>query len=110
MSTERPANRGLQGERTLLAWQRTRLTLAVGFVVWIRVLSGELGAIAVAIGLLGLIAVGLPWSLSTLRYHRWRGQMLEPGEGMRVSGAPIAALAMTTASAGLLGLVAIALL
>lgn len=110
MTDGRPADPGLQGERTLLAWRRTCLTLAVGYVLWIRVLSEHLGAIAVAIGLFGLVAVGLSWSLPTLRYHRWRGHLLDDPEGFRVGGAPIAVLATTAAGAGVLGLLALAVL
>lgn len=103
----RPADPGLQAERTLLAWRRTCLTLAVGYLLWIRVLAEPLGAIAVAVGLIGLAAVAVSWTLPTLRYRRWHDHLWEDPEGFRVGGHTIAALSLTAVVGGILGLIAV---
>lgn len=106
----RPADPGLQAERTLLAWRRTCLTLAVGYLLWIRFLSEELGFVAVLTGVLGLIAVAVCWSLPTIRYRRWHGHLRDDPEGFRVGGHPMLVLATTAVAAGVLGLVAASVL
>jgi Domain of unknown function (DUF202) len=58
---------GLQPERTALAWRRTALTVAVGSLVAMRVLSGPLGPAGVALGVAGLL-----WSLDLARTARLR--------------------------------------
>lgn len=103
----RPADPGLQAERTLLAWRRTCLTLAVGYLLWIRLLAGPLGAVAVIIGLVGLAAVAVSWTLPTLRYRRWHDHLREDPEGLRVGGLPMAVLTATAVSVGVLALVVV---
>lgn len=56
----RPFDKGLQPERTALAWRRTSLALVVGAIICIRVLPGMLGAwaaIPAGAGLLAAIGV-----------------------------------------------------
>lgn len=54
-------DRGLQPERTLLAWRRTTLSAAVIGAVGVRVMAGELGWPVVIVG-------GLAVGLSLLAY------------------------------------------
>lgn len=65
-----PGDRGLQPERTSLAWRRTALSVAVGSLVGLRVLPphlGVLGYVACALGLVWSIDLALT---SVRRYHR----------------------------------------
>ncbi|WP_323098755.1 DUF202 domain-containing protein [Intrasporangium sp. YIM S08009] len=65
-----PGDRGLQPERTSLAWRRTALSVAVGSLVGLRVLPphlGVLGYVACALGLVWSIDLSLT---SVRRYHR----------------------------------------
>jgi hypothetical protein len=49
-----PGDRGLQIERTGLAWRRTSLGVAVGALLCLRVLPPRLGAVGVLLAVLGL--------------------------------------------------------
>lgn len=67
---ERPFDVGLQAERTLLAWQRTCLSLAVGNTVAIKYLSELLGLWATAVGIAGVALSVAAWTIARLRYRR----------------------------------------
>jgi hypothetical protein len=116
-----PGGRGLQPERTSLAWRRTALSVAVGSLVGLRVLPPHLGVLGYVASALGLL-----WSLdlaiiSVRRYHgavasvRATGSTPAPGstpadpQASAPAHAPAGAdIARTTATAVLVGLLALA--
>ncbi|WP_394939302.1 DUF202 domain-containing protein [Psychromicrobium sp. YIM B11713] len=99
---------GLQPERTVLAWQRTALTLSVGAVAIGRVLLPVIGIASYALTFLGLVIVSLLWTEAGRRYRALNHALLSP-----VPAAPpgLGRLALLCASACLLlGLSALAFL
>lgn len=64
-----PADRGAQPERTLLAWRRSALAVAVNGGLLIKAGAGH-GPLALAPGLAVLAVAVVCWVLPTLRYRR----------------------------------------
>jgi uncharacterized membrane protein YidH (DUF202 family) len=75
---------GLQPERTLLAWRRTCLSIAAGFVATIKYFTDAIGLWAIVLGAVGLGLVGVAWLVSTLRYRRVHHGLVR--HGMLASG------------------------
>jgi len=103
MSADRPFDPGLQPERTLLAWRRTALSLAVGSVVGARLALPALGHVAVVVGLLGAVAALTTYTAASHRYRRSHSALVA-GESLPGGAMPLAILAAT---AGLMGVAAI---
>ncbi|GAA2170342.1 hypothetical protein GCM10009846_00350 [Agrococcus versicolor] len=61
---------GLQAERTLLAWHRTCLAVAVGSAIGARLLASHAGIPGFALGLMGLALAGAAWFGAHRRYGR----------------------------------------
>lgn len=105
-----PADPGLQAERTSLAWRRTALSVAVGSLVGLRVLPGELGAYGYAVCFLGL-----GWSVDLAvvarRRHRDADLVMRRVGHRGPEGAVVARVALATAvtaAAALVGVLVIA--
>ena len=107
-------DRGLQPERTSLAWRRTALSVAVGSLVGLRVLPPHLGALGYV-----ACALGLVWSLdlaltSARRYDRADAAVRATLPGSATSGwigppagPDIVRTAAATALVGVLALVCV---
>jgi uncharacterized membrane protein YidH (DUF202 family) len=89
-----PVDAGLQTERTLLAWQRTCMALAVAAAVAVRFTALEIGPVAAPLGLAALALVGIAWAGATRRYRRARSNLTADRGNLGVNGIPIAALAI----------------
>ena len=98
-------DRGLQPERTALAWRRTTLALAVGAIVALRLLSPVLGLWSIAIGLTGLALAAV---LSARRAHQ-ATNALPHKSGHLPGGGLLLGLALAVATGAALGLVYVAL-
>jgi uncharacterized membrane protein YidH (DUF202 family) len=104
VSADPPFDRGLQPERTLLAWRRTALALAVGSVAGARLALPVLGGPAIAVGLLGAAAAFAAYTSASIRYRRSH-RALVAGRSLPVGALPLAVLA---AGAMLIALAALA--
>ncbi|MFE6734450.1 DUF202 domain-containing protein [Microbacterium sp. NPDC057650] len=103
-AADRPFDVGLQTERTLLAWRRTCLALAVGNGAAIKYLSDALGLWATLIGFLGLVLSVVAWVLCSIRYRRAHGGLVRD-ETLIVSGRLPALVTAAVGAAGVAGLV-----
>ena len=104
--TESVFDRGLQLERTALAWQRTTLTLAVGSLVAGRVLLPVLGLSSWVIGATGLAVSVTLFVLARRRYSRAHHHLTQvDGQSLPGDGWLIGACAALCVTGGLTGLV-----
>jgi putative membrane protein len=97
---------GLQAERTALAWRRTALALGVGAVGAGRLAAPVIGVVAVALAGLGLVQAVAVAAAAQRRYRATHRSLIERSDlsGVRTAGLPIAALALTAATVGVLAL------
>lgn len=99
-----PIDPGLQPERTLLAWRRTCLTLAVGLAVAIRFSDFFDPLAALLIGIPALAAVGGAYVATSLRYRSAARAFAHDPERLRSGGRAIAAVALISLVLGVFGL------
>ncbi|WP_062202040.1 DUF202 domain-containing protein [Demequina salsinemoris] len=83
---------GLQLERTLLAWRRTCLAIAVGALGLAKYGGDTAGPAVVALSAVGLVLAVVAYALASRRYHRRHGT-LTGGERLGSGGRSHAALA-----------------
>ena len=104
--SDKPFDPGLQPERSALAWQRTALAIAVGSLIFGRILATTLGlwALPPMVAGLGLsAALGLKSHQRYAHHHR----TLTSGRGHLADARLHAALAAFVFSAGILCLVVV---
>jgi uncharacterized membrane protein YidH (DUF202 family) len=89
---------GLQPERTLLAWRRTCLAIAAGFVATIKYFTDAIGAVAIVLGVVGIGLAGVAWLVCTLRYRRVHRGLV--GDGSLASGGTLPLLVAGAVSVG----------
>ena len=92
---------GLQPERTLLAWRRTALSLALASAVAVRLTLESYGSAAAAIGVGGVLLAGASYLVADRRYRATRRSDGPVGRLAGV-GAPAFLLTVTTLVVGLM--------
>lgn len=105
MSALRVFDAGLQPERTLLAWRRTCLLLALGVAGAIR--FGAIGdpLLAILLGVPALALVGSAYALTSVRYRRATRALANDPHSAVAGGRAITMVAFV---AFVIGLVAVA--
>jgi len=96
---------GLQPERTMLAWRRTCLVLALGVAVSIRFGAIADPAVALLVGMPALALVGAAYALTSTRYHRATRALVNDEAAAISEGRGIAAVTLVALLIGLAALV-----
>lgn len=109
--TEDAADRGLQPERTELAWRRTALSLGIAALVGFRVISDAFGDASWVVAILfAIVIAGAIW-VSAHRRYTATSDAIAGGRADRLPGggllAVIAVLAALIALGGALAVVAL---
>ena len=105
MSGMRIFESGLQPERTLLAWRRTCLVLALGVAVSIRFGAIADPLMALLVGVPGLALVGGAYALTSIRYHRSTRALVNNPTAAISEGRAVAAVTLVALLIGLAALV-----
>lgn len=89
-----PFDPGLQLERTLLAWQRTCLSLVIGSALCVRLLAtvDRAPVVPVALGALVLSASG--WATAVARYRRSHDSLVRDHRRLAAGGTLITCTAV----------------
>ncbi|MHA6512654.1 DUF202 domain-containing protein [Tessaracoccus sp. Z1128] len=101
--TQRPYDPGLQPERTVLAWQRTSLSIGMGALIFARVEATVLGVWSWAFAGAGLASAVLIGVWSRRRYG-YTHRTLTAGGTRLADGLLPAVLAMVVAVGGIVAL------
>jgi uncharacterized membrane protein YidH (DUF202 family) len=101
-------DKGLQPERTILAWRRTGLAIAVGGCFAARLMPEALGAWSLAVGLLVLVCAAATLVAAERRFRRMLADLRTTG-ALAASGPLVSAVAFASGllSAGALAYVAL---
>lgn len=89
-----PFDPGLQPERTLLAWRRTCLALAVASAVVVRFAGEAIGPAAAVLGIVGIGAAAAGYLRASLRYRHAHEGLTQSGE-LPIDGLALALVTVT---------------
>jgi len=89
-----PADPGLQPERTLLAWRRSCLALAVASAVIVRFAGESIGALSAILGIVGIAAAAAAYIVASRRY-RTAHQSVAHDEKLAPDGLALALVTLT---------------
>lgn len=95
---------GLQAERTLLAWRRTCLTLAVGLALAIRYSEILDPAVALWIGLPALALTVAAYAATSARYRTAARALVSGAPAADAGGRAVAAVSLVTLLLGVAAL------
>lgn len=98
--TDAPFDDGLQAERTLLAWRRTCLAVAVGGVLVVRFGAQPLGALGAAAGILVVVLAIAAYAAASMRYRHVHG-LLTNGGRLPAAGGTVTLVALAVLVFGL---------
>lgn len=96
---ERPFAVGLQPERTLLAWRRTALSVAVGALLIMRFALDQLGPFAFGFGIVGMLLSCVAYVMAAQRYSGVHLRLTRMGDLPSV-GPAVTAVTMGVAASG----------
>lgn len=106
MTKDQPFDIGLQAERTLLAWQRTCLSLAIANAFMIRYAVELFGAWATIVGVTGLLLCLAAYAMAARRYRRAHVGLVE-AETLATDARMPSLLALSVVLAAVVGLVVV---
>ena len=89
-----PFDPGLQPDRTLLAWRRTCLALAVASAVVVRFAGESLGASAALLGVAGVATAAAAYIRAARRYRRAHEGLTRDSE-LPIDGLALALMTLT---------------
>lgn len=98
-------DRGAQPERTLLAWGRTCLALAVVVAVLVKVLAEAVDPAVIGLTIFGLALPLSTWLLAVARYRRVHRELTRPESTLPAGGAAMVAATLAAVLCGCLALV-----
>lgn len=99
-----PFDPGLQPERVALSWQRTAMSIAVGSLVYARIIAPVIGAWALAPALAGLVLASMMGVKSSRRYQHHH-RTLTSRRGHIADGLFLAFVAASVFAAGIFAFV-----
>lgn len=91
---EAPFDSGLQPERTLLAWRRTCLALAVASAVAARFAVETMGSAAALLGIAGVFTAAVGYIRTSVRYRRSHEGLVRDGQ-LPIDGVALALMTVT---------------
>lgn len=98
--SDAPFDTGLQAERTLLAWRRTCLAVAVACAVVVRFASEAIGPIAVVVGIAGIVGAAVGYIRASSRYRRAHDGLIS-GDELPIDGLALASVSFALLLAGI---------
>ena len=93
--TDSPFDPGLQPERTLLAWRRTALSLAVASAIGMRLTITDFGGLAIFVGTVGIVLSVAAYIGADARYRRAHRTLTESAS-LSIGGTSLTAVALSS--------------